>query len=64
MSRGMEHWHPNPTFFFQPGGGPVLDMGPYYITELVQLLGPVQAGDRLHRPGPAEPHRHDAQRRR
>jgi predicted dehydrogenase len=42
MSRGMEHWHPNPTFFFQPGGGPVLDMGPYYITELVQLLGPVR----------------------
>ena len=42
MSRGMEHWHPNPTFFFQPGGGPVLDMGPYYVSELVQLLGPVR----------------------
>ncbi|PRY23717.1 putative dehydrogenase [Aliiruegeria haliotis] len=42
MSRGMEHWHPNPDFFFQPGGGPVLDMGPYYITNLVQLLGPVK----------------------
>lgn len=41
MSRGMEHWHPNPDFFFQPGGGPVLDIGPYYITNLVQLLGPV-----------------------
>ncbi|HEX2529591.1 MAG TPA: Gfo/Idh/MocA family oxidoreductase [Geminicoccus sp.] len=41
MSRGMEHWHPSPTFFFQPGGGPVFDMGPYYITQLVQLLGPV-----------------------
>ncbi len=42
MSRGMEHWHPNPTFFFKPGGGPVLDMGPYYITTLVSLLGPVR----------------------
>lgn len=41
MSHGMEKWHPNPDFFFQPGGGPVLDMGPYYITNLVQLLGPV-----------------------
>lgn len=41
MSRGMEHWHPNPGFFYQPGGGPVLDVGPYYITNLVQLLGPV-----------------------
>jgi predicted dehydrogenase len=41
LSRGMEMWHPNPDFFFQPGGGPVLDLGPYYITNLVQLLGPV-----------------------
>ncbi len=41
MSHGMEHWHPNPDFFFQPGAGPVLDIGPYYITNLVQLLGPV-----------------------
>jgi predicted dehydrogenase len=43
MSHGMEHWHPNPDFFFAPGGGPVLDMGPYYITNLVQLIGPVQS---------------------
>ncbi len=43
MSFGMEHWHPNPDFFFQPGGGPVLDLGPYYITNLVQLIGPVRA---------------------
>ncbi|MFD1252262.1 putative oxidoreductase YvaA [Devosia equisanguinis] len=42
MSRGMEHWHPNPDFFFQPGGGPILDLGPYYITDLVHLLGPVK----------------------
>ena len=41
MGRGMEHWHPNPQFYYQPGGGPVLDMGPYYLTMLVNLLGPV-----------------------
>ena len=43
MSHGMEAWHPNPDFFFQPGGGPVLDLGPYYVTNLIQLLGPVRA---------------------
>ncbi|MFA3920376.1 Gfo/Idh/MocA family protein [Ruegeria hyattellae] len=43
MSRGMEHWHPNPDFFFQPGAGPILDLGPYYITNLIQLIGPVKA---------------------
>ena len=42
MSHGMEHWHPNPDFFFQPGGGPILDLGPYYISNLVQLIGPVK----------------------
>ena len=41
LSRGMEHWHPSPAWFFQPGAGPVFDMGPYYLTQLVQLLGPV-----------------------
>jgi predicted dehydrogenase len=41
MGHGMEHWHPNPGFFFRPGGGPVFDMGPYYLTALVTLLGPV-----------------------
>lgn len=42
MSHGMEDWHPNPDFFFQSGGGPVLDVGPYYVTNLVQLIGPVK----------------------
>lgn len=42
MSHGMESWHPNPDFFFQPGGGPILDLGPYYVTNLVQLIGPVK----------------------
>ena len=39
---GPAIWHPDPGFFFQPGGGPVLDMGPYYITNLVALFGPVR----------------------
>jgi len=43
MGRGMEHWHPNPQFYYQPGGGPVFDMGPYYLTMLVNLLGPVKS---------------------
>jgi predicted dehydrogenase len=38
---GAESWHPNPDFFYKPGAGPVLDIGPYYISNLVQLLGPV-----------------------
>ena len=42
MSHGMEHWHPNPDFFFKPGAGPVLDIGPYYVTNLIQLIGPVK----------------------
>jgi predicted dehydrogenase len=41
MSHGMEHWHPNPEFFYKPGGGPILDMGPYYLAALCNLLGPV-----------------------
>ena len=42
MSHGMEHWHPNPDFFFKPGAGPVFDVGVYYITQLVNLLGSVE----------------------
>jgi predicted dehydrogenase len=41
LGRGPEGWHPNPAFFYQRGGGPMLDMGPYYMTALVHLLGPV-----------------------
>ena len=41
LSHGMEHWHPNPEFFFKRGGGPIHDIGPYYVTQLVNLLGPV-----------------------
>jgi predicted dehydrogenase len=42
MSRGPESWHPNPAMFYQVGAGPMFDMGPYYITALVHLLGPVK----------------------
>ncbi|NDL60956.1 gfo/Idh/MocA family oxidoreductase [Phytoactinopolyspora sp. XMNu-373] len=40
---GHELWHPAPDFYYAPGGGPLLDMGPYYLTALVTLLGPVAA---------------------
>lgn len=39
---GPESWHPNPDFLFQEGAGPLFDLGPYYITALVQLMGPVR----------------------
>lgn len=42
VSHGMEHWHPSPAAFYQDGGGPMLDMGPYLLTHLVCLLGPVR----------------------
>ena len=41
LSSGPERWHPDPEFFFQTGGGPMFDMGPYYLTALVTLIGPV-----------------------
>jgi predicted dehydrogenase len=43
MSHGMEHWHPNPDLFFKPGAGPVFDVGVYYITQLINLIGPVKS---------------------
>jgi predicted dehydrogenase len=42
MCPGHERWHPSPAFYYLAGGGPMLDMGPYYITALVNLLGPVK----------------------
>ncbi|GGE87781.1 Gfo/Idh/MocA family protein [Mycetocola zhadangensis] len=41
MTPGHERWHPNPDFYYLPGGGPLLDMGPYYVSALITLLGPV-----------------------
>jgi predicted dehydrogenase len=43
MVPGHETWHPNPDFYYQRGGGPMLDMGPYYLTCLVNMLGPVRS---------------------
>ena len=41
LNHGHEHWHPDPEFYYQIGGGPMFDMGPYYLTALVSLLGPI-----------------------
>ncbi|MED4054520.1 Gfo/Idh/MocA family oxidoreductase [Niallia taxi] len=42
ICRGHEHWHPDPAFYYDVGGGPMFDMGPYYLTALVALLGPIK----------------------
>ncbi len=42
LSHGHESWHPSPAFYYLKGGGPVFDMGPYYLTALVNLLGPAR----------------------
>ncbi|MFZ4598611.1 MAG: Gfo/Idh/MocA family protein [Terrimicrobiaceae bacterium] len=42
LSSGPESWHPNPDFFYKKGAGPLFDMGPYYLTALTTLLGPVR----------------------
>jgi predicted dehydrogenase len=42
LGHGPEHWHPDPAFYYQVGGGPMFDMGPYYLTALISLLGPVR----------------------
>jgi predicted dehydrogenase len=39
IKRGVETWHPNPDFLYQPGAGPLLDMGPYYLSAMVQIMG-------------------------
>lgn len=41
MSGGHETWHPDPEFYYKKGGGPMFDMGPYYLTALVAMLGPI-----------------------
>lgn len=42
ICRGHEHWHPDPSFYYETGGGPMFDMGPYYLSALVALLGPIK----------------------
>jgi predicted dehydrogenase len=49
LCRGHETWHPNPEFYYEAGGGPMFDMGPYYLTALVNLLGPVKRVASSHR---------------
>jgi predicted dehydrogenase len=41
LGHGHETWHPDPEFYYKPGGGPLFDMGPYYLTALVALMGPI-----------------------
>ncbi|MDR2448084.1 MAG: Gfo/Idh/MocA family oxidoreductase [Treponema sp.] len=41
LNHGMEAWHPSPEAFYKAGGGPLFDVGPYYLTALVNLLGPI-----------------------
>jgi predicted dehydrogenase len=54
LSHGMEHWHPNPQFYYRAGGGPVLDLGPYHVAALTTLLGPVRSVRATGRIGSAE----------
>ena len=54
LGRGMEHWHPDPSFYYQAGAGPVMDMGPYYLTMMVNLLGPVRRVQAVASSGQAE----------
>ncbi len=42
VCHGHESWHPDPEFYYKQGGGPLFDMGPYYLTCLVNLLGPIK----------------------
>lgn len=42
VTPGHDSWHPHPDFYYKTGGGPMLDMGPYYLTALVSLLGPIE----------------------
>ena len=42
LGHGPEDWHPDPEFFYKEGAGPLFDMGPYYVTALANLIGPVR----------------------
>jgi predicted dehydrogenase len=42
ITRGPDYWHPNPAFLFEQGAGPLLDLGPYYVTALISLFGPIR----------------------
>ncbi len=61
MSHGHESWHPDPAYYYQIGAGPMFDMGPYYLTALTTLLGPITrvagrpASSSASAPSPASP---------
>jgi predicted dehydrogenase len=42
LCHGHESWHPSPEFYYEKGGGPMFDMGPYYLTALISLMGPIK----------------------
>ena len=48
QNHGHEHWHPDPAFYYEVGAGPMFDMGPYYLTALISLLGPVKRVSGAH----------------
>ena len=54
LNHGHEHWHPAPAFYYKKGGGPMFDMGPYYLTALITLLGPIRRVSGSHGSGFAE----------
>ena len=51
-----ELWHPDPTFLFEPGGGPLLDLGPYWITAMINCLGPIGEVEGMTRIGATPRH--------
>ena len=58
MCHGHESWHPDPEFYYEVGGGPMFDMGPYYLTALVNLMGPVKRVTGSARCDLPDPHHH------
>ena len=59
LNHGHESWHPNPAFYYQTGGGPMFDMGPYYLTALINLLGPIKLHHRHNRKIISRKNRHE-----
>lgn len=49
LCHGHESWHPSPEFYYEEGGGPLMDMGPYYLTALVNMMGPIAQVTAMHR---------------
>ena len=58
VNHGHESWHPSPEFFYKQGGGPMFDMGPYYLSALINLMGPVRRVTGSHRQDVRTTHHH------